>query len=51
MVVYIDRGMEKRNKIGYANDTMSGVMIEQIDDKRQGGEPVCSYDLSKKPFC
>ena len=48
MVVYIYRGMEGGEKIGCANNTMSGVMSEQADDKRHGREHVGSYDLSKK---
>ena len=49
MVVYIYRGTEGGERIGCANDTMSGVMSEQAKDKRYGGEHVGSYDLSKKP--
>ena len=49
MVVYIHRGMEGGERIGCANDTMSGVMSERADDERHGGEHVGSYDLSKKP--
>ena len=51
MVVYIHRGMEGEERIGCANDTMSGVMSERADDERQGGGHVGSYDLSKKPLC
>ena len=49
MVVYIHRGTEGGERIGCANDTMSGVMSERADDERHGGEHVGSYDLSKKP--
>lgn len=38
--------MEGGEKIGCANDTMSGVMSERADD---GGKHVSSYGLSKKP--
>ena len=48
MVIYIYRGMERGEKIGCTNDTMSGVMSEQADDERHGREHVGSYDFSKK---
>ena len=48
MVVYIHRGMEGGEKIGCANNTMSGVMSERADDEKHGEEHVGSYDLSKK---
>ena len=40
--IYIER-------IGCANNTMSGVMSERGNDERQRGGHVGSYNLSKKP--
>ena len=40
--------MEGGERIGCANDMMSGVISEQADDKRHRGEHVGFYDLSKK---
>lgn len=51
MVININRRMEGGERIGFANDIMSGRMSERADDERQGGEHVSSYDLSKKPCC
>ena len=42
--------MGRGKKIGCANDTMSGVISERVDDKRYGGDHMGTYYLLKKPF-
>lgn len=50
MVIYVYKKMEKREKIGYANNIISGVINEQINDKKQREKYVSSYNLLKKLF-
>lgn len=43
------KGWREGEKIGCANNTMSGVISEQADDKRQKEKNMSFYNLSKKP--
>lgn len=47
---YIYRKIERGEKIGCAKNTMSGVMNEQANDKKQRENYIYSYNFLKKPL-